>query len=61
MIIMILIIFMKVIYVGKHGDGHHQAALKPGDSAVIFSRAMDLKCAKGDLSNVIININTSTS
>ena len=33
-----------------------QGALKPGDSAVIFSRAMDLKCAKGEPSNAFINI-----
>ena len=33
-----------------------QGPLKPGDSAVIFSRAMDLKCAKGEPSNAFINI-----
>jgi len=41
---------------GRLLPGQSEAALKPGDSAVIFSRAMDLKCAKEYDSPVVTDL-----
>jgi len=39
---------------GRLLPGQSEVALKPGDSAVIFSRAMDLKCAKAEYDSPVV-------